>query len=177
VSSKLPSRKQTLRLLEESGCQANVIKHCIAVAKLAVKTAKAIKKKGLPVDLEIVEIGALLHDIGRSRTHNIDHVIEGVKIAEDNGLPIPIVNIIRRHVGGGITLEEAKELGWSTSDTYIPMTLEEKVVSYADKIIDHGQRIPVELTIKQFRDMGLSQAAERIAKLHEEITALGGDCQ
>ncbi len=176
MSNKLPSRKQALQLLSESGCQANVTKHCIAVAKLAVETGETIKKKGLPIDLELVEIGALLHDIGRSRTHGIDHVIEGAKIAEENGLPKPIVNIIERHVGGGVTLEEAKELGWPNRDGYIPMTLEEKVVSYADKLIDSGHRIPVELTIKQFREMGLLEAAERVSKLHEEITTLASDC-
>ncbi len=176
MSNKLPSRKQALQLLSESGCQANVTKHCIAVARLAVETANIIKKKGLPIDLVTVEIGALLHDIGRSRTHGIDHVIEGVKIAEKNGLPVTVVNVIRRHIGGGITLEEARGLGWPIDDSYIPSTLEEKIVAYADKLIDNGHRIPIELTIKQFRKMGLPEAAERVSKLHEEITALVGDC-
>jgi uncharacterized protein len=90
-------------------------------------------------------------------------------------LPKPVINIIRRHVGGGITFEEAKWLGWPSSEGYIPLTLEEKVVSYADKLIDGGQRVPVELTVEQFRRMGFSEAAERVVKLHDEITALIGD--
>jgi len=176
VSDKLPSREQALQLLAENGCQANVIEHCIAVAQLAIETAEILKKKGLTIDLKFVEIGALLHDIGRSKTHSVDHAITGAKIAQAIGLPKPIVNIIKRHVGGGITLEEAKRLGWPNDNEYSPITLEEKVVSYADKLIDHGQRVPIELTIEQFRIKGLSEAAERIVKLHKEIIALIGDC-
>ena len=176
MSDKLPSREQALELLRENGCQANVIKHCVAVAELAVETGEILQKKGLPVDLKLVEIGALLHDIGRSKTHRIDHAIEGAKMAQTTGLPQSLVKIIKRHVGGGITPKEAKSLGWPNSDGYIPVTLEEKVVSYADKLIDGGHRVPVELTLEQFRKIGLSEAAERVAKLYDEITSLIGDC-
>jgi uncharacterized protein len=56
-----------------------VIKHCEAVAELAVEIAKACKEKGLNVNLELVEIGALLHDIGRSKTHSVHHAMAGAK--------------------------------------------------------------------------------------------------
>ena len=46
-----------------------------------------------------------------------------------------VANIIKRHVGGGITPEEAERFGWP-KDVYVPETLEEKIVSYADKRID-----------------------------------------
>ncbi len=176
MSDRLPSREQALQLLAENGCKANVIKHSIAVAKLAVEISQTLKKKGVPVNPELVEIGALLHDIGRSKTHTVNHAIQGAKIAEKVGLPKPLICIIKRHVGGGITPEEAKWLGWQSSDSYVPVTIEEKLVSYADKLIDGGRRVPIELTIKQFRKMGLSEAAERIVKLHEEMTSLIEDC-
>ena len=175
MSDKLPSREQALQLLIENGCSANVVKHCVVVSELAVETAEALKKKDLPVDVELVEIGALLHDIGRSRTHSIDHAVEGVKIGEKIGLPKPVVNIIKRHVGGGITPSEAEWLGWP-NDGYVPVTLEEKLVCYADKLIEGSRRVSVELTIEQFREKGLPEAAERVRKLHDEIAALIGDC-
>jgi uncharacterized protein len=176
VSDKLPTREQALELLVQKGCKANVVKHCIAVAKLAVETAENLNKKGRFIDIELVEIGALLHDIGRSKTHSVNHAMEGAKIAQAIGLPEPLVKIIERHVGGGITHEEAKWLGWPSNAGYTPVTLEEKVVSYADKLIDGNRRVPVELTIEQFRNKGLSEAAERIVKLHDEIAVLIGDC-
>lgn len=177
MSDRLPSREQAIQLLTENGCEANVVKHCVAVAELAVEISQVLKKKGLSVNIELVELGALLHDIGRSKTHSVNHAIEGVKIAEKIGLPKSIVNIIKRHVGGGITLEEAKWLGWPTSDGYVPVSLEEKVVSYADKLIDEGRRVHIELTIEQLRKIGLSEAAERVVKLDEEMNSLIGDCR
>jgi uncharacterized protein len=176
VSDKLPSREHALQLLTQNGCPANVVKHCVAVSALAVETAETLKQKGFSVNVELVEIGALLHDIGRSKTHNVNHGVEGAKIAETLGLPQPIVNIIKRHVGGGITPSEAKWLGWPRSNGYVPVTLEEKVVSYADKLIDGSRRVPIEVTIEQFREKGLLEAAERVRKLHDEMAALMGNC-
>ncbi|MEM3579583.1 MAG: TIGR00295 family protein [Candidatus Bathyarchaeia archaeon] len=174
MSEKLPSRAQALQLLHQTGCSESVIKHCKAVAELAIEIAKICKGKGLNVDLELVEIGAILHDIGRSKTHSVHHAIVGAEIAEDLGLPKPVVSIIKRHVGGGITSQEARKLGWP-EDTYVPETLEEKIVSYADKLIEGAKRVPIEVTIKKFSEELPPHVITRIQKLHEEISALIGD--
>ena len=175
MSETLPSRERALKLLIENGCSIKVVNHCQAVARLALETAEILNKKGLKVDLELVEIGALLHDIGRSMTHTVDHAIKGAEIAKKSGLPKQVVSIIKRHVGGGIMANEAKALGWPTDDLYVPLTLEEKVVSYADKLIEKGKRVSVELAIDQLCRESKPEAAERVRKLHEEITALLGD--
>ncbi|MGC9346417.1 MAG: TIGR00295 family protein [Candidatus Bathyarchaeales archaeon] len=175
MSEKLPSREQALHFLRKSGCSKNVIKHCEAVAELAVEIAKACKEKGINTDLELVEIGALLHDVGRSRTHSVHHAIMGAKIAKSLGLPEPVISIIKRHVGGGITAKEAKRLGWP-KDVYVPQTLEEKIVSYADMLIEHSRRVPIERTIEKFSKELPPSAIARIRRLHEEMLALVGDC-
>ena len=174
MSEKLPSRREALQLLHKSGCSENVIKHCKAVAKLAVEIAEKCKEKGLNVNIKLVEIGALLHDIGRAKTHSVNHVIVGAKIAEAYGLPKPIISIIKRHAGGGISMEEAEKLGWP-KDIYIPQTLEEKIVSYADKLIDGAKRVPIEKTIKEFSEELPPDAVARLKKLHEEMSNLIGD--
>ncbi len=174
MSDKLPSREQALKLLHENHCSARVIKHCKAVAELAVETAKACQKKGVKVDVELVEIGALLHDVGRSKTHSVNHVVEGAEIAKTAGLPEPVVAIIKRHVGGGITASEAKELGWPKGN-YFPMTLEEKIVSYADKLIETSERVPIEFTINKLREEKLGIAADRVRVLYDEIVKLAGE--
>jgi uncharacterized protein len=176
VSDKLPSRERALQLLYENGCSQKVVNHCLAVTKLALETAEALRKKGHNVDLELVEIGALLHDIGRSKTHSVNHVIEGAKIAESAGLPKSVISIIQRHVGGGIVLHEAKALGWPSDESYVPVTLEEKVVSFADKLIEGSKRVSVKLTINQLFKDGKPEAAERVRALHDEISTLVGDC-
>ena len=169
----LPSREQALQLLRENHCSVKVVKHCRAVAGLAVETAEVLQKKGLRVDVELVEVGALLHDLGRSRTHSVDHAVIGAKLAEAAGLPENVVSIIKRHVGGGITTEEAEKLGWPKGN-YVPKTLEEKIVSYADKLIETAQRVPIELTLEKLREEKLDVAAERVRALHDEITQLVG---
>ena len=171
MSNKLPSREQAIEILRKNQCSTRVINHCQAVAALAVELAKQLETKNCKVDLELVEIGALLHDLGRSKTHTVDHAIVGAKIAESLALPQPVISIIKRHVGAGITAQEAQWRGWP-KDVYVPATLEEKIVSYADKLIDGSRKVPIDLTIEQLRMDQKSDAAERVRKLHEEITSL-----
>lgn len=176
MNKELPSSKTALKLLHEAECSQRVIDHCKAVSALAVKFAEACKKNGLDVDVELVEVGALLHDIGRSKTHGVDHAVVGVEIAESMNLPKPIVSIIEHHVGGGIGAEEAKELGLPVKD-YFPVTLEEKIVAYADKLVEGSRVVTLERTIKQVsKKLGKQHLAiDRIIRLHEELVPLIGD--
>ena len=96
-----------LKLLFDVGCSERVISHCKAVSALAVKFAKTCEKKGITVDTNLVEVGGLLHDIGRSKTHDITHAVVGVEIAKSLDLPDPVISIIEYHIGGGIGAKEA----------------------------------------------------------------------
>lgn len=172
---RLPSRQKALRLLSQVGCSRAVIRHCETVAAVAIEIADACQKKGINVDVKLVEIGALLHDIGRSETHSVHHARAGVEIAKSLNLPRSVVSIVDRHVGGGITVEEAKRIGWE-SKSYVPRTLEEKIVSYADLIIEGSQRVSIEKVIKRFSKKLPLASIEGMRKLHEEITSLIRDC-
>jgi uncharacterized protein len=99
-----------------------------------------------------------------------------VEIAQSLDLPESIVSIIGRHIGGGITAEEARELDWPVKD-YLPTTLEEKLVTYADKLIEGHRVVPLEKTLDKFsRELGENHPAiDRIIKLHEELVPLIGD--
>jgi uncharacterized protein len=171
VNKQLPTREQAIEILRKYNCSARVIEHCQAVAKLALQLARQLEAKNHQINLQLVEAGALLHDLGRSKTHKVDHSIIGAKIAQEEGLPEQVISIIKRHVGAGITAEEAQWLGWP-KDNYIPQTLEEKIVCYADKCIDSNKQIPVQATIQQLHDENMEDAAERVRKLHNEITSL-----
>ena len=172
MSRVASSREQAIELLRKNNCSPQVISHCKAVADLSLEIANQLKNKGLKFDLQVVETGALLHDIGRSKTNAVDHGMIGAQIAQAEGLPAAVIGIIRTHVGGGFTIEEAVEFGWE-KDVYAPVSLEEKIVSYADKLIDNskGKRVPINVEIKRLRAAGHKEAAERVRRLHEEITA------
>ncbi len=174
MNDKLPSREQSIEILHENHCPPVVIDHCEAVAELALEIANKLERKGLRINRELVEVGALLHDLGRSKSHGVDHGVVGANIAESLDLPEPIIRIIRRHVGGGISVAEAKTFGWP-QDVYVPETLEEKIVSYADKLIDHSKRVPIDIEIERLLMEHKVEASERVRKLHEEITNLLGN--
>jgi uncharacterized protein len=174
VSKLLPTREQAIQLLRDAGCTEQVVSHCVAVTALALEFALKLQKRSCPVDLALVEAGGLLHDIGRSKTHAVEHSLVGAQIAKELGLSDSVVNIIKCHVGAGITAEEAAWLGWP-KDTYIPQTLEEKIVTYADKCVDHDKRVPIETEIQKLLKDNHTQAAERVRNLHAEITLLLGN--
>jgi len=176
VSKEIPSPKEALKILKASGCSPEVIRHCKAVSNLAVQIAWNCKRNGIDVDIDLVRIGALLHDIGRSKTHSVHHPIVGARIARSFKLPEQIIRIIKRHLGGGLTAEEASKLGWPKED-YLPETIEEKIVTYADKLIDGERIVPIEETIKKLsRRLGADHPSiKRIINLHTEIRRLCGE--
>lgn len=175
---KLPTRDEALGFLEKAGCSQGVIEHCEAVSRFAVRIAKAFHKKGFDVDVNLVEVSGLLHDIGRSKTHTVDHGVVGGEIARSFDLPSSVVRIVERHVGGGIPKEEAKRLGWPAKD-YLPQTLEEKIVCYADKRVEGLRTVSMDQALKSYvASLGKNHPAiSRIEKLHEEIVATVGDLQ
>ncbi len=128
---KMMSYNEAMKLLRKSGASESVIDHCIMVSKKATEIAEKIKKNGHKIDVELCKVGGLLHDIGRSKTHSVRHGIEGAKILKDHP---KLARIAERHIGGGIDKEDAKRLGLGDKD-YLPETLEEKVVCYADKLV------------------------------------------
>lgn len=174
--SELPARGEALALLREAGCSQDVIAHSLTVARIALKLAGRLRKKGFKVDVRLVEVGALLHDLGRSVTHDVRHGYLGGEIARRMGLPKPLINIIERHVGGGITAEEAVKLGMPRRD-FTPQSLEEKIVTYADKLVARDRSVNFEATLKEFSEkLGSNHPAlERLKRLHREMLEKLGD--
>jgi len=174
--SELLTRAEALRVLAKTGCSKRVIEHCKTVSKFAVRVAQAFKEKGVSVNIQLVEIGGLLHDIGRSKTHTVDHGFIGGQIACSLGLPQSVVKAIERHVGGGIPKEEAKRLGWPAR-SYLPLTWEEKIVCYADKRVEGMRTVQIRQALESYvARLGRNHPAiDRIKKLHEEIVAMVGE--
>ena len=172
-----------VKLWDKYGLPEDVRKHCRAVAELAVKIASKIKERGNKVDIEAVKLGALLHDIGRAITHDpFQHFIKSAEILRKEGLDEKIVRIAERHFSAGLTAEEARKLGLPPKD-YMPETLEEKIVSFADNLVFGDRPGSFEDFIKRLEeikrekpDMGwfVERSIERAKKIKEEIEKLSG---
>jgi len=171
----LPTREQALRMMREAGCSPSVLGHCENVTRVAMRIAEAFRRRGFNVDTALVEAGALMHDIGRSRTHGVEHGAIGGGIARSMGLPESLARAIERHVGAGITADEAERIGLDGGG-YVPETLEEKIVAYADKLIEGDRRVDIEVTVEKFeRELGGGHPAlDRLRALHDEVVGVIG---
>ncbi len=162
-----PNRTECLRILEEAGCSDEVITHCKVVTEIALAIAKKIPE----ADIELVHAGGLLHDLGRSRTHEIGHAFKGADLARELGLPEELVLIIERHISAGITPDTAAELGLPARD-YTPRSIEEKIVAHADNLVETHKRVKVERSMEILKVQGLDEAAERVLRLHRELSEI-----
>jgi uncharacterized protein len=165
----IPSAENCLIILTNAGCSEQVICHCKAVRDVAMH----IVDHTMDVDKKLVESGALLHDIGRSQTHGINHAIVGGRIATKLGLSEKIVHIIERHIGAGLPPSVAKSLGLPFKD-FMPKTIEEKIVCHADNLIDDCNRQDIEIEVERALLENHKEYAMQLVKLHKEISELIG---
>ncbi len=119
-------------LLRKAGVSDDDIKHCLKVAEKALEIAE---RTGSDVNIELIGRGALFHDPGKAKTHEIEHGKIGTEIGKQLGLSKEITDIMEKHIRGGLTEEEARELGLPVKD-YTLKTLEERIVIYADRLVD-----------------------------------------
>ncbi len=134
-----------IEVLKKVKCPDNVIKHCIAVYKKSMEIASNFNN----VNKDLLKKGALLHDIGRSKTHNLDHAVKGAEIARKLNYSPEVCSIIEKHVGAGITENEAIKLGLPKK-SYIPKTLEEKIVAHADNLLSGTKNVDIDFVIKKW---------------------------
>lgn len=133
-------------LLKKEGCPEWVIKHSIKV----YEKSKQIAKNFPNANMELIKEGALLHDLGRSRTNGINHGVIGAKLALEHGYSEEVAKIIERHIGAGISKKEAIELGLPPK-SYEPETIEEKIVAHSDNLLNGSDFVDIEYTINKWK--------------------------
>lgn len=119
-------------LMKKAGMTEGDIRHSVNVARKALDVAA---RTGVHLDMELIARGALFHDLGKSRTHDIEHGKIGAEIGAGLGLPEAVTAVMEKHIRGGLTGEEAKALGLPVKD-YTLKTLEERIIIYADRLVD-----------------------------------------
>ena len=71
------TRSEAVGLLRSSGADGELVGHGEAVAGVALRIGRKAQRDHPGLDLQLIELGALLHDVGRTRTHEIDHAAVG----------------------------------------------------------------------------------------------------
>ncbi len=163
-----PNREECEALHRAAGTPEPVVAHCAAVASLSATLARASGAEG-----DLVESGALLHDIGRSRSHGWDHGPLGADLLKTWGLPGALADIAERHMGAGLTAEEAAARGLGEREL-LPRTLEEKIVCVADRMTKGTKRITLAESLGRLKSMGLAAAIPRFKTFVREIEGRAG---
>ena len=120
-------------ILREAGVSENDIAHSVKVAEKALELAGRIGGHG--IDQELVGRGGLFHDLGKAKTHEMEHGKIGAELGKTLGLPKELTDLMEKHIRGGLTGPEAKELGLPVKD-YTLRRIEERIVIYADRLVD-----------------------------------------
>lgn len=156
------------------------LRHCTSVADLATEITR---NKHLPLDEKSVREAAMLHDIGifltgaesigcTGKEPYIMHGVLGAGLLRKEGIPEQIARVAERHTGAGITAEEitARHLPLPPGN-YMPETLLERLVCYADKFYSKSgdmKRKPIDKVISSMERISPETAA-RFMALHREF--------
>ena len=159
--SKVPTADECFRFVREKGMDDDLFNHTLSVLDRALHLQDVYGG-----NLRLVIAGALLHDVGRTITHGVEHGVEGARLVRERGWDEGLAKIVERHIGGGITKEEAVEEGLPPKD-YVPETLEEKIVCHADNTAGGKERFKQQL--ERTEEAGYIKSAKRMRELADEF--------
>ena len=118
----LPERAAIFTMLQQSETPKEVIKHSIAVEKIALELGEKALQKGYPMNVNLIGAAALLHDVERRKKQ---HAVAGANLLERLGYP-QLADVIREHM---VLSDEAME------------HIDERAIVYlADKLVE-GEKI------------------------------------
>ncbi|WP_337861076.1 tRNA (cytidine(56)-2'-O)-methyltransferase [Ferroplasma sp.] len=164
----IPDEQQCMKILYEEKANERIIDHVTTVYKLAMAIGNYAH-----ADMKLIQAGSLLHDIGRTKTNGIGHAVAGADILREKNIDEAVVKIVEKHTGAGILPDEARSMGLPDRD-YIPETLEEKIVAQADNLVSGKKIVTLNDTVERYELKGLKEPAERIKKLHKELSEICG---
>ncbi|MCD6493991.1 MAG: TIGR00295 family protein [Archaeoglobaceae archaeon] len=174
--------EEVKKLWDKYKLSEDVRKHCMKVAEVALKIANSIESD-VGIDKNAVLIGALLHDIGRAVTNDpFLHFIKSAEILRKEGFDDKIVKIAERHFSAGLSKEDAKKLGLPIKN-YMPKSLEEKIVSFADNLVFGDKEGKFEDFMKRLDEIDkrngkfkwlTEKTRKRALKIKEELEKLSG---
>ncbi len=158
-----------------------VWQHSEQVARLAL--AIADNNKHLPIDRTFLYEAAMLHDIGVFRTHApsimcvgdapyLQHGLIGAQLLRDEGLEAHAL-VCERHIGVGLTAEEIARQGLPLPHRdMLPITIEEKLVCYADNFFSKSRPATVR-TFEQVSNAVARFGVENVQRFEALVRLFG----
>lgn len=162
-----------------------LVAHSMQVRDRALKIVDAHPQwtESGEVDRTFVEEAAMLHDIGIIYcnapkiycvgTHAyIEHGFLGAELLRQEGLP-KHASVAERHTGTGITMEQVvrEALPIPVRD-YCPVSLEEKIICYADKFYSKGH-IGETVNVKKIRTQIWKYGHDAIVRWDNLVALMG----
>jgi uncharacterized protein (TIGR00295 family) len=178
---KIPCEEEALEMLTRYGVDKKVIEHSKAVYKKALELAEKIIRKGLAtVNIDLISAGALLHDIGRYNENSLRHGVIGGELLRKLGYSPDLARIVERHVLCGISKKLAKKYDFPADRKYIPETIEELIICFADKLVAGRRSVDLKKRysywIKKYgKNPLLEESMKRINRIEKKILKLTGD--
>jgi uncharacterized protein len=121
-----------IETLKKAGVPEEAVSHSIEVARKALEISSRVK---IAVNRKLIILGGIYHDLGKAKTYGMQHGEIGAQMAKELNLEDGIIQIILKHIRGGLTEPEAVGLGLPVRD-YTLKKPEEKIVIYADRMAD-----------------------------------------
>lgn len=166
----------------ESPLRDIYMRHCRQVAEKALSIARDLH---LDLDPGEIEAAAMLHDIGifltdapgihcHGEERYLRHGLLGADLLRSEGAPEYCARVAQRHTGAGLTHEDiiADDLPLPLDRTYMPESLLERLICYADKFYSKSgdmqeKTLPrVLVSISKFGPAALS----RFRSLHSQFS-------
>jgi putative hydrolase of the HAD superfamily len=134
---QLPRYMQCLQWLQSAGASHNLLAHVHTVAALAYQMALWIRSNQHAADPILAHRGGLLHDLSKaaslqSQDHQLDHGEMAAQRLSDFHQPV-LAEIARRHL-----------LFRPLEPDRIPETIEQKLVFFMDKLVEHNRVVTLE---------------------------------
>jgi len=160
--------------------------HSTIVAAIAEQLAERMEERyGIAVNHQLLEAGALLHDIGvyacfdgdfSERQSSIRHGLLGYEFLLEHGIPRQLGRFALAHTGVGITraniVEKQLPLPLPTDPTdepYVPLTLEEELVAWADNFHSKALYFNTIERVRQTLTMHFAGNAPRVEYLERKL--------
>jgi uncharacterized protein len=171
-SSNFCSYEEAKAILNKYGNGAPWIKHCLAVSSLATYLSNIFAARH-PVNIEFVRTAALLHDIGRFKTHHpIMHGVEGHNLLTELGYANEAF-ICASHILYGLSSAEAAEYGLPRND-FIPISFEDRLIPLVDFLIEHDRPVLLRERFEHLRHRNINnnEFLSRLDKAEQKAETL-----